>query len=117
MSTSAETSNTTGEKVVNHIAVIMAMEAEASHFIEQENLQLLDHSPAHGVAKIYQGRIRGCEVTLILPGKDADLSVDHVGTAPGKVVRLQELFRTESPNDRFDCSCHLRFHRCYSVQP
>lgn len=84
MSTSAETSTTTGEKVVNHIAVIMAMEAEAAHFIEQENLQPLDHSPAHGIAKIYQGRIRGCEVTLILPGKDADLNVDNVGTAPGK---------------------------------
>lgn len=91
MSTSTETSNTAGEKVVNHIAVIMAMEAEASHFIEQENLQLLDHSPAYGVAKIYQGRIRGCEVTLILPGKDADLGVDHVGTAPG-TARLQWLF-------------------------
>lgn len=74
------------EKVVNHIVVIMAMEAEASHFIEQEDLKPLEHASVHGIAKVYQGRIRGCEVTLILPGKDADLSVDNVGTVPGKLA-------------------------------
>lgn len=85
MSTEATvaTSSISGDKIINHIAVIMAMEAEASHFIEQENLKLLDHSPAHGIAKIYQGIVRGCEITVILPGKDADLGVDNVGTVPG----------------------------------
>lgn len=87
MSTEASVTGTqeSAEKSVKHIAVIMAMEAEASHFIEQEGLKAADHSPVHGIAKIYQGTVRGCEITLILPGKDVDLGVDNVGTAPGRL--------------------------------
>jgi 5'-methylthioadenosine nucleosidase len=87
MSTEASVTGTqeSAEKSVKHIAVIMAMEAEASHFIEQEGLKAVDHSPVHGIAKIYQGIVRGCEITLILPGKDADLGVDNVGTAPAAI--------------------------------
>lgn len=91
MSTEAANPVESSEKVVNHILVIMAMEAEASHFIEQEDLKAVDSLPSHGTAKIYQGTLRGCKVSLILPGKDADLNVDNVGTVPGTSVLLNVL--------------------------
>lgn len=72
-----------GSKVINHVALVMAMEAEANPFIEHLHLQLVENTRNVGACKVYQGSVGSGRITLILPGKDATLQVDNVGTTPG----------------------------------
>lgn len=74
------------ETLVNHIALVMAMEAEALPLIEHLGLKQIEKLPSHGTSNIYQGEVSGGKLSVILPGKDAKLDVCNVGTVPGAIV-------------------------------
>jgi hypothetical protein len=73
-------------KVIRHIAVIIAMEAEAHPFLKALNLQPYEWSktvflPCHA----YQGKFSDDGiVSVIVNGKDRRFDVDSVGTTPGE---------------------------------
>lgn len=72
-------------KVINHVAVMIAMEAEAQPFLKSLHLEPVKWKtnvflPCYA----YQGQMGGGTVTIVINGKDKRFDVDSVGTTPGR---------------------------------
>jgi hypothetical protein len=69
---------------INHIAIIIAMEAEAEPLLKILNLTEITSSLyASYPCKLYSGTYSEGKVSIILQGKDPTFGVDNVGTVPG----------------------------------
>lgn len=72
-----------GDKVVNHVAVLIAMEAEGKPYINKMGFQQIENKHKKCPTVMYQGRFHGGLVTVVLNGKDTRYEIDNVGTTPG----------------------------------
>jgi 5'-methylthioadenosine/S-adenosylhomocysteine nucleosidase len=80
------------------IALLMAMEAEASPLIQALGLKpALKPADRRLPFLYYEGSFRGLELTLALNGKDARRGVDNIGTEPA-ALNAYVLCRDYSPN-------------------
>jgi hypothetical protein len=72
------------DKVIKHVLVLVAMEAEASILIEHmSHLSPLASTFPHFPHKIVSGPHNGYTLSIVTNGKDAKFGVDNVGTTPG----------------------------------
>ena len=72
------------QKLINHVLIIIAMEAEAAPLLQRLNLtetKLLKASFSPSVA--YQGVLNNCKISVVTNGKCGTHNVDNVGTTPG----------------------------------
>jgi 5'-methylthioadenosine nucleosidase len=77
-----------GDRVVKHVLVLVAMEAEAAPFIQALNLQKVYNPNPH--PPIFQYKSANPEsgevVSVALNGKSSAFGVDNVGTAPAALT-------------------------------
>lgn len=104
------------DKPIKHIALLIAMEAEAHPLIEHLQLKLVPNKFQFCPLKIFQGEFHGGLLSVILNGKDQTFGVDNVGTTPGKFEEHNKLiniiFYYFIP---FSCYFYLcRYLRTYS---
>ena len=79
------TSQTTAFSMISNVVIAIAMEAEASPFVNHLNLQpdttfFPPQTPFHA----FTGKHGNCNLTVVTNGKDTvhDTGVDNVGTVP-----------------------------------
>ncbi len=72
------------KKVVEHILLIIAMEAEAKPLLEALNLQRIPLTTPFVPAVAYQGVYSNCKISVVTNGIDGQHKVDNVGTTPGE---------------------------------
>lgn len=89
--------------VISNVVIAIAMEAEASPFVNHLNLQP-DPSffPAETPFHAFRGKRNDCDLTVITNGKDAVHGVDNVGTVPASLaafLALQKLQAGPVPAD------------------
>lgn len=78
-----EKMNISRDAKINHIAILIAMESEATPYVTAMNLQKIDSECPQLSCSIYQGEFHGGKVSVIVNGKDKRYNVDCVGTTPG----------------------------------
>lgn len=88
-STPPPTAAQTNHKMISNVVIAIAMEAEASPFVNHLNLQpdpafFPSQTPFHA----FSGKHGSCNLTVITNGKDVvhDTGVDNVGTVPAAVA-------------------------------
>jgi hypothetical protein len=69
--------------VINHVLIIIAMEAEARPFLQALNLEKINLKTANVPSVAYQGVYNNCKVTVVTNGVCKEHKVDNVGTTPG----------------------------------
>lgn len=69
---------------INHILIVIAMEAEASPLIQHLNLkdEVISAFPA-SPHKTVTGFYKQVKITVVTNGKCSKFNVDNVGTTPG----------------------------------
>ena len=79
---------------ISNVVIAIAMEAEATPFVQHLNLQrdasfFPDETPFHA----FRGKHKNCNLTVVTPGKDDvyDTGVDNVGTVPAAVATFLAL--------------------------
>ena len=88
------TSQTTAFSMISNVVIAIAMEAEASPFVNHLNLQpdttfFPSQTPFHA----FTGKHGNCNLTVVTNGKDSvhDTGVDNVGTVPAAVATFLTL--------------------------
>lgn len=73
--------------VMNSIAILMAMKAEAKQIIEKLNLVSIEGGfDSRLPFEIYKGTVEKAEINLVINGKDKTFGVDNVGTQPATLA-------------------------------
>lgn len=91
--------------VISNVVIAIAMEAEASPFVNHLNLQPdAAFFPSETPFRAFRGKHNDCDLTVITNGKDAayGTGVDNVGTVPASLaafLALQHLKASPSPAD------------------
>lgn len=90
---------------ISNVVIAIAMEAEASPFVNHLNLQpdpsfFPTETPFHA----FRGKHNNCNLTVITNGKDVvhGTGVDNVGTVPASVATFLSLQKLKSDNDPAD---------------
>ena len=87
---------------ISNVVVAIAMEAEASPFINHLNLQP-DESffPSETPFHAFRGKHNNCNLTVITNGKDSihGTGVDNVGTVPAAVATFLALQKMKTDED------------------
>jgi hypothetical protein len=81
-------SKATNLKMISNVVIAIAMEAEASPFIQHLNLQPdTSFFPSQTPFHAFSGKHGSCNLTVVTNGKDVvhDTGVDNVGTVPAAV--------------------------------
>ena len=73
------------EGVVQHVLVVIAMEAEAAPLLTKLNLSVIPSFSANSPCIIYSGTYLGCTVSVVTNGKCSSHGVDNVGTVPASL--------------------------------
>lgn len=81
------------DKIIKHVLVLVAMEAEASVLIDHmSHLSPVASTYPHSPHKIVSGPHNGYTVSIVTNGKDPKFGVDNVGTTPGPMNLTSYLF-------------------------
>ncbi len=80
----SELLSSTNDKVINHVVILIAMEAEGRPYINKLGFQQIENKHKKCPTVMYQGQFHGGLVTVVLNGKDARYKIDNVGTTPGQ---------------------------------
>ncbi len=123
---------------ITNVVVAIAMEAEASPFVNHLNLQPdLSFFPSETPFRAFRGKHNNCQLTVITNGKDEvhGTGVDNVGTVPAATatfLTLQKLKADEPAHLLINagtcggfqvmrCVCHFHFcvlsRNTYSLTP
>ena len=78
----------TDDKVIGHVLVVIAMEAEAEPLLKKLNLTQVPTTTLNSAApcSIYTGTYNGCTVSVVTNGKCVRFGVDNVGTVPAALA-------------------------------
>ena len=77
---------TAGNAVVQHVLVVIAMEAEAEPLLKRLNLASVACQVQHAPCVLYSGTYNGCTVSVVTNGKCGRFNVDNVGTVPASMA-------------------------------
>jgi 5'-methylthioadenosine nucleosidase len=75
-----------GDAVVQHVLVVMAMEAEAEPLLKRLNLASVPCTVLHAPCLLYSGTYNGSTVSVVTNGKCGRFKVDNVGTVPASIA-------------------------------
>jgi 5'-methylthioadenosine nucleosidase len=109
-------SELTESTVINHILVIIAMEAEAKPFLQALNLEKISLKTANVPSVAYQGVYNNCKVTVVTNGVCREHKVDNVGTTPGNIVSFAVLINL-SDKSIFSRYLHVCGHQRVLSRP
>jgi 5'-methylthioadenosine nucleosidase len=71
------------DKVIRHVLIVIAMEAEAAPFIKAQEMRRVENECKHAPCMMYSSdHSSGHVVSLVLNGKCSQHGVDNVGTVP-----------------------------------
>ena len=90
---------------ISNIVVAIAMEAEATPFIDHLQLQRdEDFFPKETPFHAFRGKHKSCNLTVITNGKDEvyGTGVDNVGTVPAALATFLSLQKMKNGNDAAD---------------
>ena len=73
------------DKRINHVLVVIAMEAEAAPLLTRLNLSILPSISPNAPCIIYSGSYKDCTVSIVTNGKCGKHGVDNVGTVPASL--------------------------------
>lgn len=79
------------DRVVNHVLIIIAMEAEAKPLLDHLSLQPVESNVPFAVHKIYSGKYKDYRVSLVTSGHDKKYGVDSVGTTPAAIATFSSV--------------------------
>lgn len=74
------------DRVVKHVLLIIAMEAEAKHLMEDLKLNKVEATTANCPAMYHTGMYKDCLVSVVTNGKCKTTGVDLVGTNGGMTL-------------------------------
>ncbi|BDD05887.1 phosphorylase family protein [Aureibacter tunicatorum] len=78
---------------MNHILIIMAMEAEAKPIINHLDLNPLGKLDDNLQSLAFSGKINETRITLVINGKDKRFGVDSIGTVPASIATFSAIKR------------------------
>mmetsp|Transcript_15581 Transcript_15581/g.33749 ORF Transcript_15581/g.33749 Transcript_15581/m.33749 type:complete len:251 (+) Transcript_15581:149-901(+) len=90
---------------INNVVIAIAMEAEASPFVNHLNLQPdTSFFPSETPFHAFRGKHNNCNLTVITNGKDEvhDTGVDNVGTVPAAIATFLALQKLKGGDDPAD---------------
>ena len=70
------------DRRINHVLVMIAMEAEAAPLLKKLNLSVTPSASKNAPCIIYSGVYNDCTVSVVTNGKCGTHGVDNVGTVP-----------------------------------
>ena len=70
------------EQPIEHVLVLIAMEAEAQPLIDKLKLEKIETNDKVSEHSEFQGKLKDCKITLITNGKSSRFGCDNVGTNP-----------------------------------
>jgi 5'-methylthioadenosine nucleosidase len=74
------------DRVIQHVLVLIAMEAEAQPLLTALSLSTVAPAIPNAPFQIFQGAYKGTTVSVITNGKDKRFGVDNVGTTPAALA-------------------------------